>query len=150
MNELEQLKSMWAHKVKRLTKLIVPDVTYINGKGSLNNAHWKFVVPYAFRDALDLKYEKRMKNKEPHMVWTQGVILRFKDGDTISSRCGTSLVQVKYANPMGWDVSKDEMYEGSVLYEEFGHTEECNQSLGERNITQMKFLELLIYGEIDC
>ena len=63
MGELELLKSMWAHKVKRNTKLIVSEVTYDQGKGHLNNDHWHFQVPYAFRDALDLKYEQRMKIK---------------------------------------------------------------------------------------
>ena len=81
MGELELLKSMWAHKVKRNTKLIVSEVTYDQGKGHLNNDHWHFQVPYAFLDALDLKYEQRMKNKKPYMVWTQGPLLRFKDGD---------------------------------------------------------------------
>ena len=64
MEELEYLKSLWSRKIKRKTKLIVPEVKYQNLKGSLNNENWKFKVPYAFREALDIKFEQRMKDKK--------------------------------------------------------------------------------------
>lgn len=147
MGELELLKSMWAHKVKRNTKLIVSEVTYDQGKGHLNNDHWHFQVPYAFRDALDLKYEQRMKNKKPYMVWTQGPLLRFKDGDVLTSKCGTKAVQVKYANGMGWDTAVDQMYEGSVVFESFDIKDGSYISSGEKNVTQMQFLNMVIHGE---
>jgi|TARA_B110001469_G_C9558319_1_gene276934 hypothetical protein len=146
MKELDHLRSMWAPKVKRSTELIVPEVTYSNGIGSLKNESWKFEVPFAFRDALDLKYEQRVKNKKPYMVWIQGSILRFKDGDAIKSKCGSRAVQVQYANPMGWDTSKNEMYEGSVVYEDFTISDGKYMKSGQHSCTQMKFLEMLIYG----
>ena len=55
MEELDYLKSLWSCKIKRKTKLIVPEVTYKDLKGFLNNENWKFKVPYAFREALDIK-----------------------------------------------------------------------------------------------
>lgn len=146
MKELEHLRSIWNRKVRRVTNLVVPEVTYIEGTGSLHNDHWKYLVPYAFRDALDLQYEERRKNKKPYKVWTQGPILRFKDGDSLTTKCGTQAVQVKYAKPMGWDTEKNEMHEGSVVYEIFSISGGKYEPRGEHTCTQMKFLELLIYG----
>lgn len=119
MKETSLLKDMWSPKVKRRTELIVPEVTYSNNVGSLNNESWFFDVPYSFRSALDIKYEQRMKLKKPYMVWTQGPILGFKQGDFIHSRCATRAVMVHDAQIMGWDVDKNEMFEGVVVYKEF-------------------------------
>ncbi|MGL4767464.1 MAG: hypothetical protein ACRCV6_05230 [Formosimonas sp.] len=119
MNELDYLRSMWAAKVKRGTKLIVPKITYIKQNGSLNNNEWAFNVPYAFRDSLDIKYEERKKDKKPYMIWTQGTVLNFKEGDFLQSKDFTRALQVQFSSPMGWDSSKGEMYQGSVLYLEY-------------------------------
>ena len=59
MKELDQLKTMWAPKVKRITTLIVPEITHNGNDYSLNNDSWIFKVPFAFRNALDIKYEER-------------------------------------------------------------------------------------------
>ena len=137
---------MWGPKVKRKTDLIVPQVTYEDGQGSLNNDSWAFKVTYVFRDALDIKYEERKKNKEPYMVWTQGPILSFKDGDMIHSKDGNRSIQVRFANQMGWDATKEEMSPGSVVYSEYAVSGNSHSKLGEHTCTQMQFLQLLIHG----
>ena len=149
MNELDHLKSMWGSKVKRNTDLIVPKVTYIDGQGSLNNDSWAFKVAYAFRDALDIKYEVRKKNKKSYMVWTQGPNLSFKEGDLIHSKDGSRSVQIRFANQLGWDVTKEEMYPGSVVYSEFSVSGNSTSKPSELTCTQMQFLQLLIHGAYD-
>jgi len=149
MKELDLLKSMWAPKVKRKTELIVPKITYSGMHGSLNNGHWKYRVPYAFRDSLDIKYEKRMKDKIPYMVWTQGPILSFKEGDLLTARDGKKSVQVQYANQMGWDTSKNQMHEGSVVYDEFDINNGKCTKIQRITCSQMQFLQILIYGTYD-
>ena len=146
VKELEHLTSMWDTKVKRNTELIIPKVTYTDMSGSLNNDHWEFIVPYAFRDALDIKYEERKKNKRSYMVWTQGPILSFKEGDLITSKDGKRSVQVKSADSMKWNKSKNEMYKGSVIYEEYKINNGKYEKSGTVTCSQMNFLELLIYG----
>lgn len=145
MNDIEHLKSLWAQKIKRSTTLIVPGVTYENNAGSLNNQKWFFVVGYAFRDALDIKYEQRMKNKKPYMVWTQGPIISFKEGDVFHSANSKVILQIKFANPMGWDSTINDMYLGSVTYLE--HHQEINLEQSDKMCNQMQFLELLMYGK---
>jgi len=149
MNEFNLLKSMWGPKIRRKTELIVPQVTYENAVGSLNNESWSFRVPYAFREALDIKYEERKKNKKPYMVWTQGPILSFKEGDLIHSKDGKRSVQVMFANQMGWDTGKDEMYQGNVVYTEYEASGGKLSKIGEHTCTQMQFLQLMIVGEYD-
>lgn len=149
MSALEHLRSMWAAKIKRKTVLIVPKVTYDGLNGFLNNDSWAFKVTYAFRDALDIKYEERKKNNNPYMVWTQGPILSFKIGDIFHSKDGNRAVQVRFANQMGWDPAKNEMYQGSVIYSEYAVTGNSFSKLKEHSCTQMEFLQLLIHGEYD-
>lgn len=149
MNELDHLKSMWSANVKRKTVLIVPQVSYHENEGSLNNEAWAFNVGYAFRDALDIRFEERKKNKKSYMVWTQGPILSFKEGDMIHSRDGKRIVQVRFANQMGWDSAKNEMYQGSVVYSEYMPSNNSYLKLNELTCTQMQFLQLLIHGEYD-
>ena len=139
---------MWqSGKLCRKTNLIVPKVTYSNMTGSLNNEHWEYKVPYAFIEALDIKYEQRMKDKKPYMVWTQGPILSFKLGDLLTTRDEKKSAQVRFANQMSWNESKNEMYEGNVFFDVF----EINNGkyIKTRNNTcnQMQFLEMLIYPE---
>lgn len=148
MNELEHLRSMWTATSKRVTKLIV-DLTYDGNQGSLNNDSWVFNVPYAFRDALDIKYEQRMKKLEPYWVWTQGPLLNFVKGDLINSKDGLLAVQVESASQMEWNYSKDEMFQGSVVYSEYSVTSGRYVKLKEHTCTQMQFLQLLIHGQYD-
>lgn len=146
MKELDHLQKMWASKIKRSTDLIVPEVTHEGLNGSLNNEYWFFNVKYAFREALDIKYEERKKNKKPYMVWTQGPILSFKEGDLIHSNDGQRAVQVQFANQMGWDSAKQQMYVGSVSYFEMSVSDGFFNKISEQSCTQMQFLQLLIYG----
>lgn len=149
MNALEHIRSMWGAKVKRSTKLIVPSVTHDGSEGSLNNELWAFRVSYVFRDALDIKYEERRKDKTPYMVWTQGPILRFKEGDLIYANDNCRAVQVRFASPMGWDAQKEEMYQGSVAYSEYVVSSGNFSKLKEHECTQMQFLELLMLGKYE-
>ena len=102
MQIIEHLESMWASKISRKTPTI-PEVSYDTelSVGSLNNDDWFFKVPYAFREALDLKFEERKKNKKGYMVWTQGPILSFKNGDFFTAKNGSTALQVQFADPMG-------------------------------------------------
>lgn len=149
MNETEHLKSMWAAKIKRKLNLIVPKVTYDESEGSLHNDSWAFKVPYAFRDALDIKFEERIKDKEPYMVWTQGPILNFKEGDMLHSKDGVRAVQILSAAPMGWDSKEAKMNEGAVFYSEYAVAKNSFLKLRDRNCTQMQFLQMLIHGTYD-
>lgn len=149
MNEIEHLKSMWGSKVKRKTDLIVPQVTYKDRRGSLHNDSWAFKVTYSFREALDIKYEERRKNKKPYMVWTQGPIISFKEGDLIHSKNGSRSVQVRIASQMGWDTTKEEMYQGNVIYSEYAASGNSVSKPAEHTCTQMEFLQLLINGAYD-
>ncbi|MCC3803444.1 hypothetical protein QTO12_04550 [Vibrio owensii] len=124
---------------------IVPKVTWNAeiGTGSLNNEHWAYCVGYAFREALDLQFMERIRDKKKVNLWSQGCILNFKEGDLISSKCGKKYVQVKYASPMGWDEDKNEMYYGSVTY---SYVDNENSIKEQRHTTQTDFLSLLING----
>jgi len=152
MQELESLKSMWAKKTKRKTDLIIPKVSYDNehSTGSLNNENWFFKVPYAFREALDIKYEERKKDKKGYMVWTQGPILSFKDGDNFTAKDNKTSLQVQFSNPMGWDSAKDEMYQGSVVFDEFIVNDQKHIKINQHSCNQMQFLKVLIGGVINC
>ena len=149
MNELNHLKSMWGPKVKRKADLIVPKVSYEDGQGSLNNDSWAFNVTYAFREALDIKYEERKKNNRLYKVWTQGPIISFKEGDILHSKDGKRSVQVRFAQQMGWDANKEQMYQGSVVYSTYDVSGDSLTKAREHTCTQMQFLQLLIYGVYD-
>ena len=151
MHEITLLESLWPkdenRKNTRSTTLIVPEISYNRSEGFLENEHWYFNVPYAFRDALDIKFEERKKDKKPYMVWTQGPILNFKEGDCFSSKNGKAVLQIRFANPMGWDQSKKIMYEGSVSYDMYS-TQDTSSffKVGDDTCSQMDFLKLLITG----
>lgn len=146
MNELELLQKMWVKKARRGTKLIVPEITYIDRQGSLNNSHWAYRVTYAFRSALDIMYQERKKDKKPYMVWTQGPLIAFKEGDLFTSQDETKVLQVGHAKPMSWDLSKNKMDEGFINFTESEQTARGISMVNEGNCTQMQFLEILIYG----
>lgn len=148
MSELEQLRAMWTPKFKRVTNLIVR-LSYDGSEGSLKNESWAFNVPYAFRDALDIKYEQRMKKLEPFWVWTQGPLLSFTKGDLINSRDGFRAVQIESASQMEWNYSKNEMDQGTVVYTEYSITSGRYIKLMVHTCTQMQFLQLLIHGRYD-
>ena len=129
---------------------VVPKVTWDSTMmaGSLNNEHWAFNVHYAFREALDLRFMERVRNKRKVHLWTQGALVSFKEGDTLVSRCRSRSVQVKYANGMGWDAAKQEMYFGSVIFKKHTIKNGVFSFVGEDNLTQLEFLEMLITGSI--
>ncbi|EMK3507609.1 hypothetical protein V8094_000031 [Vibrio parahaemolyticus] len=122
---------------------VVPKVTWdkVKQAGSLNNEHWQFNVGYGFREALDLIYMERVRNKKKVHLWTQGCIISFKEGDLLTSQDGSRSVQVKYASPMGWDETKNEMYYGNVTFTDFDHLKETSET---KSINQLDFLKILI------
>ncbi|WP_444891798.1 hypothetical protein ACJJIE_00095 (plasmid) [Microbulbifer sp. TRSA001] len=146
MEEIKLLESMWKARSSRKTTLIVPEVKCDKLNRSLSNEHWAFHVPYAFRDALDIRYDQRIKDKKKYMVWTQGPILKFKEGDTLRSKDGKTSVQVNSANQMGWDTEKNEMYPGVVIYKKHNVVDGVYTKAGDYLTCQMEFLKLLIYG----
>ena len=143
MSELERLRTLWPLTPRRSKELIV-DLTYDGGEGSLNNESWIFNVPYAFREALDIKYEQRMTGKEPYWVWTQGPLLNFKAGSLMNSRDGSRAIQVESGSQM-----EVQMYEGSVVYTEYSISNGRYVKLKEHTCTQMQLLQPLIHGEYD-
>lgn len=124
---------------------VVPRITWNSStqKGSLHNEHWHFIVGYGFREALDLLFMERVRNKKKIGLWSQGCIISFKEGDLIHSRCGQRSVQVKFAAPMGWDEAKNEMYYGTVTYNERNIEKGSMQS---HTLNQLEFLTMLIEG----
>ena len=150
MKILEPLKTMWVPRRKRKLKMIAPVINLPNGGFELDNKDWAFNVPYAFRDALDMRYEQRMKKKKPYMAWTQGTAISFKSGDTLTAKDIKRTVQVKFANGMGWDSDKDHMYLGSVTFDLFNIDNDLTPIFINRyRCDQMVFLTMLISGEID-
>lgn len=161
LKEIEHLKSLWPIKVvnkqvkkvsrspnKNIEIATYPAVIGNDNESKLDNEHWFFNVKFSFRDALDLKYEQRQKDNKSYMLWTQGPILDFKTGDTITSRDNKVSVQVQFASPMGWDSTKNSMFEGSVVYDEFKIEKVEYNKVNRIECTQMQFLELLIKGSI--
>lgn len=143
MRELEHLRTLWSLTPRRSKNLIV-DLTYDGDEGSLNNESWTFNVPYAFREALDIKYEQLMKAKEPYWAWTQGPLLNFKAGNLMNSRDGSRAIQVESGSQM-----EVQMYEGSVVYTEYSISNGRYVKLREQICTQMQLLQLLIHGDYD-
>jgi hypothetical protein len=84
------------------------------------------------------------------MVWTQGPILSFKNGDSFTAKNESTALQVQFANPMGWDSAKNEMYPGSVVFKEFTVKDNKFTELNQHNCNQMEFLTVLISGVINC
>ena len=144
--EVEFLKSFWHEPpVRRNRQLIVPKVTFEKNTGSLNNDHWAFKVPYAFRDALDIQFQPLTKDKLVYTVWTQGFRIDFHVGDVLVSQDGKRCLQVHYAQPMGWDIDSNSMFEGIVDYKEYASG--ILQGEHERfACSQMQFLNILITG----
>lgn len=147
MKEIELLKSIWKERTSRKNTLIVP-VTCDSMSGSLNNEHWYFNVPYAFREALDIRYLRRVKNKIPFMAWTQGPLISFTEGDVLTANNNQTSLQVKFAQSMGWDPALSEMYQGSVVFDEFTIAEGVFIHKQRYSCNQMEFLETLITGDI--
>lgn len=124
---------------------VVPFVSWDREKkeGSLNNEHWKFQVNYGFREALDLLFIDRVRNKQKVNLWSQGCIISFKEGDLINSHCGRRSVQVKFAVSMGWNNEKNEMDYGLATYKEMDLVSGLSKT---KTLNQLEFLNMLIEG----
>lgn len=149
---LKHLKTMWPsdNKSKIKREIATLPSVYFNSalnEGTLNNENWFYHVPYTFRDALDLKYEQRVKDKKPYMIWTQGPILKFKMGDTFSAKKEDHTIQVQFGEQMGWDREKNEMFLGSVVFDLYKHENKKYIFEQRYQCDQMEFLQLLITGD---
>lgn len=150
--ELKHLKTMWpsAEKAKIKREVASLPTVYYNSvlnQGTLNNSNWYFSVSYAFRDALDIKFEERKKDKKGYMVWTQGPILKFKMGDNFVAKNSNITVQVQYGIQMGWDNDSNEMYLGSVVFDVYKLESKKYSYYQRYQCNQMEFLQLLITGD---
>jgi len=131
--------------ISRSDELIVPSVGYANNNGGLNNDHWAYRVPYAFRDALDIKFSSRSIGKQLTNSWTQGCLLMFSEGDFFESLSGGKSIQISFATPMAWDGKITGVFDSGIVGYQFFD----KHGLGEFfTVSQMEFLQLLIYGEI--
>ncbi|WP_234494609.1 hypothetical protein [Vibrio maritimus] len=127
---------------------VVPQITWcpIKQNGSLNNDHWHYNVGFGFREALDLLYIERIRNKRKVRLWTQGPNIAFKEGDFIESRDKNKAIQVIYADAMGWDTTKNNMFYGSVTYKVYERSINGLAVTKQNTATQLEFLEILIGG----
>lgn len=148
MEELNYLEKMWAVRTRRSERLIVKDAT-ADVLVSSFDSNWMFPVVGAFREALDIKYMKRIKDKKGVFVWTQGPILKFKEGDLLANEAGSLAVQVYYAAPMGWDHELGSMYEGAVTFDVFSISDGSYTKEDRHSVTQMQFFEMLISGKVE-
>jgi hypothetical protein len=120
----------------RSESLIVPRVSYANNAGCLHNEHWAYKVPFAFCDALDIKFDCR--------VWTQSCWLSFSKGDFFESSNGQPSIQVVSARPVSWDAINGVLDDGEVVFQSFDKT-----GLGDFvTLSQFEFLQLLIVGKV--
>lgn len=144
MDAIKHLKELGAKpKTRRSTTLIVPKVSFSRDSQSLNNDDWAFHVGYGFRDALDIKLQERVKDKKRIMVWTQGPIISFKEGDLIHSKDDKMSVQVITGTPSAWYADKDTFDQGSVSFTVRG-IEELKGI--PKSLSQYEFLQFLIDG----
>ncbi len=145
MHNLDIIYKIKCRTKTRMVNLLVSEEK-LHNQTNLEYDNWKFSIPYAFREALDLRYEQRTKNKKKYMVWTQGPCLRFKEGDILHSKCGSFALQIRYALPMGWDEEKDLMYEGTVLFDVFEINNGKYSKQFSHQVTQLEYLKILVYG----
>ena len=156
MKEIDLIKKMaLSTRAKRSDILIAPIKL-----DCLDTQNWVFPLCYGFREALDIRYTEKVttikkmidgqevKVKKKYMIWTQGRIIAFKDGDLIINTCGDIAVQVEFAQPMGWDVSKDTMYTGSVMFKLYNIQEGKYLLAARYKCDQLEFLTLLINGSL--
>lgn len=150
MRELNLLASLAATgRLKRGRRLLVQDLQYEGTTGHWRTAEWAYAVPYAFREALDIRFLLRMEHKQEVMRWTQGPLLAFSAGDVLHRCDGSGCVQVVFARPMARGQSLaahslDPGYVGCHL---------CDGPAGDMQLaafwegTQLDFLRGLISGE---
>lgn len=110
---------------------------------------WAFKVGTHFADALDISLQRRLRNKQPYYIWTQGSAFSFKPGYTLQKSSGETLVQVveaKSAIPARTDEERDP---GLVLVEfhQAGSRPGTWCKHGICHLSQDEFVRFLITGE---
>jgi hypothetical protein len=143
MREIELIKKIGSKR--RATRSV--DLIVNIKLEHLGTSDWSYPLSYGFRDAIDIQYSERVKDKKKYMVWTQGPIIAFKEGDFIKSVCKCFAVQVEFAQPMGWDVEKDKMYLGNVMFKLFKDKVGKLALDSKYECDQLAFLALLINGK---
>lgn len=112
------------------------------------NEHWHYKVSFAFRDALDIKFTEKVKDRESSKEWTQGVYLNFKEGDTLHSKNKKKCIQIIRAIPA--KIYMGEYQEGTVVYYEYNIDERGRYTLvnidKKKHLSQKEFLYYLITG----
>ncbi|WP_067096089.1 hypothetical protein [Marinomonas atlantica] len=159
-HEIQLLETLWKratekesgnhyYRADKSTELIIPRVDYCQDSrtGDLNNSHWTFNVPYAFRDALGLSFDQRFKDKKPYMVWVQGPYIDFKEGDSLKSKSGDISLSVKMATPMSRNRKTHIIDYGLVDFQILKRDEDGKLHYHSmRTLNQYEFLQTLIYG----
>jgi len=123
-----------------------------------------FVLPAAFRAALDMTFDTRKKDGEAYQVWTQGNIYSFKRGDTIYDQLTaytedwqTALktmklcLDVQDAQSVALDPNAaDGLYHGSVWFHTLVPTTDKIkvEKKDSYTCTQFEFVELLKTGTL--
>ncbi|MFV0449819.1 MAG: hypothetical protein ACK5MF_15405 [Vibrio sp.] len=150
MNELTVLRNIGKARkennhntFKRVKTLIIPP----EATDRLDAEHWHFVVKRGFRDAFDILKTTKIQNGKIVESWTQGPIIRFKEGDILHSKCGQFCVQVKFYNDMGWDLALNDLDEGTIVYKIYSkEADEKFVYVEEKTTTQYGFLNVIING----
>ena len=166
INEIESyLKTLWIPKIpkgckdqddidqekeqrhERVVRLIVGHISWDkqSSKGIFRDVDWAYDVGYCFREALDLSFDKRFKDKKPFYTWTQGFRIYFKEGDLLTSKKGFPTLQVQQGIPMSWDQESKSVDQGQVSYQLFKNIR-YGDIAGIETINQMEFLNILLFG----
>lgn len=127
---------------KRVKTLIISPTA----EERLDAEHWHFIVKRGFRDAFDILKTSRVQGGKIIESWTQGPIIRFKEGDMLHSKCGKFCVQVKFYNDMGWDPVRNDLDEGTIVYKIYKKDDGKFIHLEEKSTTQYGFLNVIING----
>ncbi len=155
-------------RARRSVKLIVDFKIIIPGKPQYTlTKGWIFCLPSSFRDALDIKYQKRVKDKKPYWTWTQGRLFSFSEGDIIYDcpeayfpslnwneqlQLINQMVQVHSATPAGYDKKKGEKeyYPGTIWFKTYRPNAERTELIEaeSHSCTQVDFVEFLKTGKI--
>ncbi len=143
-----------AKRQKRSEKLIA---NFVNGYAE----GWAFAVPEAFRDALDIKLTKRVKNKVERLCWTQGDLFAFDEGDIIYDTLAAytqwdqamekikRTCQVVRSTPCKLDSNHD-LVQGAVFFQLFVPNADRTglQEVDALHCTQTEFVKYLKTGEL--
>lgn len=146
MKEIHLIRSLFGPQTKRSLDLIVSSVDSNGPSSKFDNEHWYYSVPFAFRDALDIRLSQRIKAGKPTQTWSQGPYISFSEGDVLTSKDGSTCLQVIQASPVSWDATKGSANEGLVTYKKFAVADSRYEEIAVTTCSQIEFLTLLMLG----